>query len=508
MNNMNEIFNDVFDTIQDIMIKLNKENWNFFTNATTENRKQFYSSNQDFINFLTHNENIPVLLKELKKRKSKFNKSQMHMLKKLKDLHTAYERKTELTEELLEMTLDFQIEMINTRIQHNSKESTTNHLADLAERETSISEIRNIHKLFFEPVPLYHKYMTEIIRLRNAYYKERGYSGYYDYHLKSHGLNDRHVKSLINKVDALTKDRYRKIKSDLDKSLTKKMNCRSRKVPSYIYGDPFFRFYPVHIDENVNIMFKGKDVAYTVKKFYEMIGVNLDSVYEVSDLYIRPGKYQNPVIFDIDRSGDIRFSTNSKSNFRGIYNLLRTLGKIVYMMNADHELPFITKEFTNRGLLEGFGMFMTNYAFKGGYISKIIAQYEDEDEQLLINISDYIELNDIIYIRFHLALAEFESLLYTSSENPAKIWMKCQKKYQMIDSASNIEPDGWSMIDSLLVDPFMSVWELEGYIASKKLEKIKAKKQLSGRALMKYFIGNLIQKGYEADIKDVDKLIK
>lgn len=508
MNSINETFNDVFETIQDIMVKLNKENWNFFTNATSENRKQFYTSNQDFINFITHNEDIPVLLKELKKRKSKLNKSQMGMLKKLKDIHTAYERKSELTEELLEMTLDFQIEMINTRIQHNSKESTTNHLADLAERETSISEIRSIHKLFFEPVPLYLKYMEEIIRLRNAYYVERGYAGYYDYYLKTHGINDRHVKSLISKVDSLTKDKYRKIKSDLDKSLTKKMNCRSKKVPSYIYGDPFFRFYPVHVDENVNIMFKGKDVAYTVKKFYEMIGVNLEGVYEVSDLYIRPGKYQNAMIFDIDRSGDIRFSTNAKSNFRGIYHLLRTLGKIVFMMNADFEKPFIMKEYSNRGILEGFGMFMTNYAFRGGYISKIIAQYEDEDEQLLINISDYIDLNDIIYIRFHLALAEFESMLYSSNENPAKIWMKCQKKYQLTDPTSNIEPNGWVMIDSLLIDPFMSIWELEGYLASKKFEKIKAKKQISGRAMMKYFINNLMQKGYETEIKDIDKLVK
>jgi hypothetical protein len=56
---------------------------------------------------------------------------------------------------------------IDDRVDYNNKDATTSHLADLAEHETSLSEIIKLQKLFFSPVPKYMNSVIESIKLRN-----------------------------------------------------------------------------------------------------------------------------------------------------------------------------------------------------------------------------------------------------------------------------------------------------------------------------------------------------
>ncbi len=504
------ILDNIQIQIQNLFIKNSKEKWNFFTNATTENQKQLLNSTYEIVNFFTNNSDIEELIYAHKKHKTVFNKEETEILNKIKFLKKQYEKKSTLSELLAEKTIDFQYTVINKRINYNSKHSTTNYLSDLCERETSISRVKELQKTYyFQPVEEYKNKYIELFILRNRYYQERGFDNYYSYFLKKNNITHKHVLHNIEKLDKLTLSKYKKIKSNLEKILVKKFNCRSKKIANYIYGDPFFRHFPVHVDENVNIMFKGKDIAYTVKKFYQVLGVNLDNIYEVSDLYIRPGKYQNPIIIDIDRKGDVRFSLNAKSNYRGIFNTLRYISKVVYIMNMSNDIPFILKDCPYRGIVESFSMFMTDYAFRSGIIAKIIAQYEEEDEQLLMTITDYLDLTEIIYLRFQLALANFEINAYTDEKHSlTDIWLKSIKKYQLIDKNSIYEQNAWTMLESLLSDPFSSLWEIEGYLLRNKFSQIKSKHNLHDKSMLKFFIDHIISKGPYFTIKDLNKLTK
>lgn len=493
-NRQNDILAQVVSAVQDMIINFNKEKWNFYTNATSENRKRYIGSINEFISYLNTNPECNYILGEFKKNPAKFRVEEQKSLNKIKDLCAQYHNKTELLDTFMNSLINTEMEIIDDRVSFNNKESTTSHLADLAEHETSLSDIIKLQKLFFSPVKKMSTHFSETIKLRNEYFKEHGYESFFDYFAKSHNTYERRIRALIERVDKLTIEPYKKIKSDLDDILEKKLKSHSQRKPSYIYGDPFFRFYPVHADDNVNLMFKGKDVAYAGKKFFEHMGINLDDIYEVSDLYIRPGKYQGNVVVDIDRAGDVRFSVNSKSNFRGMYYLLRTLSKVIFTINYNPDAQFLTRTVPNRGLAEGFGMYLTEYAFKSGYISKTIAQYEDEDAQMLINVNDYVDKNKIIYIRFFLALADFEIQLNSNPDIDApSVWAKLLKKYQLIDIDTMIEKEGYVMIDSIIVDPFSSIFELEGYVYSLQIEKKLNDKSMTGRHRMKYLLTNIVQ---------------
>lgn len=486
---LSEQFSQIQDNIRNFIIEYNKEKWNFYTNATTENRKRYYRSIMEFIGYLSDDADLASFMQQSKSMKIKA--SEEPVVDKIRDLMHVYER-NEMTENMVNTLIDAEMVIINDRITYNSKDSTSSHIADLAEHETSLSDIIKLQKLFFSRTELMKSHMLGVVKSRNEYFSSKGYADFYDYFLKSNGYTESKIRAAIEKVDKMTGEKYKKIKKELDSTLEKKLKCHSARIPAYIYGDPFLRCYPVHIDQNVNQMFKGKDIAYTGFKYYDMLGVNLNEIFEVSDLYIRPGKYQGNLVVDIDREGDIRFSVNSKSNFRGIYSLLRTLGKVVFMSNYCSDKSFLVKSYPERGKIEGFGLYMTEYAFKAGYISKIIAQYEDEDEQILININDYMELNRIINIRFHLALAEFEILLNRGKGDPARSWEQCVKKYQLIDTSTMIEKNGWAMIDSIATDPFSSIYEVEAFINAQAIEKSLSQKQISGRTVLKHLLQNYV----------------
>ncbi|MGE3063371.1 MAG: hypothetical protein AB7T10_07020 [bacterium] len=481
--------------IRDLINNYNKERWNFFTNATTENRKRYESAINDFTDYFCGNADLAFILDEFKKFPSKFKSEEVKILGRIRNMKQVYASRSQLSTDFINSQINAEMIYIDDRVEYNNKDATTSHLADLAEHETSLSEIIKLQKLFFSHAPKYMNPVLDTIKLRNEYFKERGFENYLDYFCKSLGTTEKRLRALIEKVDKMTYDPYKKIKINLESTLEKKLKCHSRRTPSYIYGDPFFRFYPVHVDDNVNMIFKGKDVAYASKKFFEHLGVSLDEVFEVSDLYIRPGKYQGNLIVDIDRESDVRFSVNSKSNFRGMYYLIRTLSKLVFTLNYDKSLPFLLRTIPNRGVAEGFGMYLADYAFKSGFISKIIAQYEEEDDQATVNVSDYIMNNRIVYIRFFLALADFELTLNSASDiDLAAAWMKSVKKYQLIDTETIPEKNGWVMLDSIIIDPFSSIFELEGFLNAQSIEKHLPEKIITPRHLMTHLLNNVVRK--------------
>lgn len=503
-----DIYEETVIVIEELMIKYNREKWNFFTNATSENYNQYLKIIMELVDYFTINQNIPYLIKESRKKKNKFTVHEKNMISKIADLEKFFARKSGLTDEYFTALLTHQRNVINKRIQYNSKDSTTNHLADMCQRRTSLKRVKMLQKdYFFQPVNEFKAEVEEIISLRNKYFAQRGYADYSQYFLRKHKLTPSQIKNLISKTDKATSKEYKRIKAQLEEELVRKFNSRSKSLPGYLYGDPFFRYYPVHIDENVNIMFKGKDIAYAVRKFFETLGVNLDSIYEVSDLYIRPGKHQNPIIIDIDRKGDVRFSLNAKSNYRGIYNLLRTVSKVVYLTNISQRIPFLMHEMPERGIVEAFTIFLTHYALKKGYISKIIAQYEEEDEQIRSNISDYLSLTKIIHLRYQLVLASFELNLYTNNKHK-DLWLNSVKQFQYIDKDAVLDPNGWVMIDSIIFDPFSSVFELIGYDTEPMIEKIVANKKLHGKGIIEYFSENLMSEGNNISKQTLKKLMK
>lgn len=470
-NRIKELYGYVTETFKNLLINYQKERWNFLTNATSENKKRLLHSIDEIENFINFDKDLSEIFLLLKKFPKKFTESEKETLNQIKIISDNI-KKTPKQDEYFEAFLTTLMDLINDRINFNNKETTTSHLADLAEHETSLQEIKKIQVHFFSPIEKFKTRIENLLVLRNEYAKSKNYKNYFEFFTKMNDLKEKEIVKDIDELDLLTREEFKKLKTQLETELEKKLKIQAKSNPSYIYGDPFFRTYPVHLDDNVNTMFKGKDIAYTGKKFFEIMGYDLSDIYEVSDLYIRPGKYQYPFIIDID-GNDIRFSVNTKSNFRGTYWVLRTLSKVVYKLEKSKNKNFFGRDNFDRIKMEAFGIIVTNFAFKSGLISRISSQYEDEEDVVSLDITDYVEKNNLILSRFFLALSNFEIDINSIEKinNISDIWLKNIKKYQLIEPKDVFNKDGWVLIDSIITDPFSSIFEVEGFLLSKKLEK-------------------------------------
>ncbi len=484
-NRIKELFDNVTFTFKNLLINYQKEKWNFLTNSTIENKKRLLHSVEEIENFIDTDKDFKEIYNMLKKYPQNFSDQEKNTLSKIKKI-CGILQKTPQQEKYFDTFLSTAMEIIDNRIDFNNKQTTTSHLADLAEHETSLQQIINIQKHFFSPIEKFKDKIEKVIFERQEYIKSKNFKNYFAFFTKMNDLKDKDIFKDIEELDDLTREDFKKLKNQLEQELAKKLKLQAKSYPSYIFGDPFFRTYPVHLDNNVNTMFKGKDIAYTGKKFFEIVGCDLSDVYEVSDLYIRPGKYQYPFIIDID-GNDIRFSTNTKSNFRGTYWLLRTLSKVVYMLEKSKNKSFFERDNLDRRKMETFGIIVTNFAFKSGLISRISSQYEDDEDILSVDISDYIEKNNLILSRFFLSLSNFEIEINSSDKvsNFSDIWLKNVKKYQFIEPKDIYNKDGWVLLDSIIMDPFSSIFEVEGFLLSKKLEKKIDFKNLKQKTFLK-----------------------
>ncbi|HAF07843.1 MAG: Uncharacterized protein XD76_0432 [candidate division TA06 bacterium 32_111] len=482
-NRIKELYGYVTLTFKNLLINYQKERWNFLTNSTIENRKRLLNSVEEIQNFMDTDKDYKEIFYLLKKYQKNFSQQQKDTLLKIKKICDILQ-KTPQQEKHFDIFLSTAMDIINDRINFNNKDTTTSHLADLAEHETSLQEIISIQKHFFQPTQKFKDRIEKVVLEREEYIKSKNFKSYFEFFTKINGLKEKDIFKDIEKLDDLTREDFKKLKNQLEQELAKKLKLHAKSYPSYIFGDPFFRTYPVHLDNNVNTMFKGKDIAYTGKKFFDILGYDLSDVYEVSDLYIRPGKY--PFIIDID-GNDIRFSVNTKSNFRGTYWLLRTLSKVVYILEKSKNKTFFERENIDRRKMETFGIIVTNFAFKSGLISRILSQYEDEEDQLSVDISDYLEKNNLILSRFFLSLSNFEIEINGSEKvsNFSDIWVKNVQKYQLIEIKDIFNKDGWALLDSIIMDPFSSIFEVEGFLLSKKLEKKIDFKNLKQKTFLK-----------------------
>jgi hypothetical protein len=74
------------------------------------------------------------------------------------------------------------------------------------------------------------------------------------------------------------------------------------------------------------------------------------------------------------------------------------------------------------------------------------------------------------------------------------VWLKAIKKYQLIDTDTIIEKNGWVMLDSIIIDPFSSVFELEGFLYANQIEKHIPEKAAAPRHLMNHLLSAVVSK--------------
>lgn len=139
-NRIKELFDNVTFTFKNLLINYQKEKWNFLTNSTIENKKRLLHSVEEIENFIDTDKDFKEIYNMLKKYPQNFSDQEKNTLSKIKKI-CGILQKTPQQEKYFDTFLSTAMEIIDNRIDFNNKQTTTSHLADLAEHETSCNRL-------------------------------------------------------------------------------------------------------------------------------------------------------------------------------------------------------------------------------------------------------------------------------------------------------------------------------------------------------------------------------
>src|SRR5262249_5599448 len=122
------------------------------------------------------------------------------------------------------------------------------------------------------------KDLKELVGLRNQAAKKLGFSDYHALQLHVNEQDGKRLLKLVDELDELTREPFKKAKADLDARLAKRYKLKPSELMPWHYHDPFFQDTPKVFEAELDEPFKKADVLELSRRFYAGIGLPIDRV--------------------------------------------------------------------------------------------------------------------------------------------------------------------------------------------------------------------------------------
>jgi peptidyl-dipeptidase A len=95
------------------------------------------------------------------------------------------------------------------------------------------------------------------------------------------------ISKLFDELDILTRDAFVSEKRKIDEYLAKKFGITQEELMPRHYQNRYFQEAPQIYQIDIDTYYKNQDIVELSRKYYESLGLPVESILEVSDLYER-----------------------------------------------------------------------------------------------------------------------------------------------------------------------------------------------------------------------------
>ena len=287
--------------------------------------------------------------------------------------------------------------------------------------------------------------VISLVKMRNEIAQSLGFSNYHEMSLKLSDQDPAQIEKLFNEIDALTRDNFIALKTDMDAILAKKYNIKPENLMPWHYQNRFFQEAPAIYNINLDSYYADKDVVELTKVFYAGIGLDATGILAKSDLYEKEGKYQHAFCTHIDRSGDVRVVCNVKNNSQWMGTMLHELGHGVYDQNINMSLPYFLRTPAHTFTTEAIAMLFGRLASNPYWLRDNAGISEADAEKISEQVQNNLRLEQLVFSRWSQVMFRFEKGMY---ENPDQdlnqLWWNLVEKYQMLKKPEGRNNADWA----------------------------------------------------------------
>jgi peptidyl-dipeptidase A len=356
------------------------------------------------------------------------NQTDTALLKKITDLQTSVEARFN-----------------KFRGQIDGKPVTGNDIIEILSNSNNLKLRRKAWEAAKQVAPQVAADIVELARLRNQAARSMGFNNYYEMSLITSEQDPAEIQRIFDELEKETQEPFIKAKTYMDSVLAQRFGIKPAELRPWHYADPFFQEAPVVTEINLDRYYEKTDVVGLAHRFYNGIGLNVDSILAHSDLYEREGKYPHAYCTDIDRSGDVRIMVNVRNNANWMGTTLHELGHAVYSYNVDRNLPFFLREEAHTFTTEAIAIFFEQLACNPTWMQQMLGLSEAEKAALIATTKLTSQLQKLIFARWSLVMLHFEKALYTDPEQDLnKLWWDLVEKYQMVKRPEGRNAPDWA----------------------------------------------------------------
>lgn len=289
--------------------------------------------------------------------------------------------------------------------------------------------------------------VIQIVKKRNEIAKELWYDNYHTMSLNLSEQNPDEISKIFEELDTLTHESFIKEKEKIDEYLSEKFWIWKSDLMPRHYQNRYFQEAPKIYEINIDKYYEDQDIVEISKKYYNSLGLDVDSILKVSDLYEREGKYQHAYCMS-DKSGTVRILCNIKPNQKRMNTQLHELWHAVYDKYLDPQTPYILYEPAHTFTTEAIAMMFGRFAANAQWIQDIIWISDEEKNQIADSCFSTIRLEQLITSRWMQVMYHFEKNMYANPDQDLNsLRRNLVEKYQMIKKPEwRDEPDRASKI--------------------------------------------------------------
>jgi len=393
------------------------------------------------------------------------------LARQLDELYNAY-LENQIEPQLLKKIVD-----LGTEIEKNfstfrgtirGEKVTTNEIKEILKTETDSVKRKDAWLASKQVGPVVATDIIQLVKLRNEAARKVGFENYHTLSLTVAEQDVEEIDRIFNQLYELTNEPFAKLKLDLDRVLADKYGVAVTELMPWHYHDPFFQETPLVYDIDLDAYYEDKDVKELVVRFFNGIGLPVDSILANSDLYERKDKNPHAFCTDIDRQGDVRILCNLKNNEYWMDTILHELGHAVYDKYHDPNVPYLLREPAHIFTTEAIAMFFGRLSRNPVWMQQMLELSDQQQTEVEKVSGKYAQLKQLIFVRWAMVMYDFEKQLYA---NPAQdlnsLWWKMVEKYQHVKKPNGrVEPDWASKIHFAIAPCYYHNYVLGELLAS------------------------------------------
>lgn len=287
--------------------------------------------------------------------------------------------------------------------------------------------------------------IIQLAKLRNQAAQSMGFENFYQMSLVTSEQDPAEIQRIFDELDRDTRQPFIEVKALMDSVLAARFKIKSAELRPWHYADPFFQEAPVVTEINLDQYYAKQNVVELARRFYDGIGLNVDSILAHSDLYERQGKYPHAYCTDIDRAGDVRIMVNVRNDESWMSTVLHELGHGVYSYNVDRNLPFLLREEAHTFTTEAIAIFFEQLSHNPTWMQQMLGLSDAGKAALKETTRLTARLQKLIFARWSLVMLHFEKELYTNPDQDLnRLWWDFVEKYQMVKRPENRDLPDWA----------------------------------------------------------------